>query len=142
MFNRNSVISYPFYFLLFISVTVLSDAQRLRTGAIHQQYQQLCASCHGQELEGGLGGALIKDTWKHGRSDEELAKVIREGVPDAGMPGFEAGMSEKDIRSMVIYIRERQTAASMSNTHETISSEGEKVYQSDIKRFRLETVAQ
>ncbi len=66
-------------------------------------YEQHCAVCHGKQGEGGLGGSLVDGTWKYGESDEEVAKIIREGIPDMGMQAFENTLTEKEIRGLIVY---------------------------------------
>ncbi len=93
----------------------VTAAQNIRaTGKINETYVQLCANCHGQKLEGGMTPAnnkvpsLLGDTFLHGSDDESLAKSIKNGYPEKEMPPWGAALSEKDIRAMVIFIREQQ----------------------------------
>jgi glucose/arabinose dehydrogenase len=72
-----------------------------------QMYYGFCASCHGQEMSGGLGPALNNNQWKHGATDEDLTRVIKKGVPKAGMPAWEKSLSDDNIRALIILIRER-----------------------------------
>ena len=85
-------------------------AQIDRAGTIAQRYAQLCAQCHGAQLEGtGQGVSLLKEEWLHGGDDESLARSIRNGFPEKGMPAWgAAGVPEKEIRAMVIYLREQR----------------------------------
>ncbi|MEY2879780.1 MAG: Soluble aldose sugar dehydrogenase YliI precursor [Verrucomicrobiota bacterium] len=93
----------------------LAVAQNVRTtGKITETFTQLCANCHGPKLEGGMTPgnnkvpSLLGDTFLHGNDDESIAKSIKEGYPLKEMPPWGAVLSDKDIRSMVIYIREQQ----------------------------------
>lgn len=70
-------------------------------------YNRYCAACHGADLSGGMGASLVDNEWKHGDSDEDLARVIREGVPSAGMPGFADALSGERIGALVDLIRAR-----------------------------------
>ncbi|HEX7085583.1 MAG TPA: PQQ-dependent sugar dehydrogenase [Vicinamibacterales bacterium] len=107
---------------------------------ISRLYGQLCASCHGQNLAGGMAQSLLDDEWKFGGDDESLAKSIREGHPEAGMPPMGNALSEQEIRAMVIYIREEATKARRAAT--TFNQpEGDREVQSELHAFRLETVA-
>lgn len=47
-----------------------------------------CISCHGLELQGGIGPNLVDATWIHGGSPEQILKSISEGVAAKGMPGW------------------------------------------------------
>ena len=78
------------------------------TGRVNETYTQLCANCHGKNLEGGQAQSLLDDIWLSGGDDESLAKSIRNGYPDKGMPAWGAAIPEKEIRAMVIYLREQR----------------------------------
>ncbi|MFV0338921.1 MAG: PQQ-dependent sugar dehydrogenase [Chthoniobacterales bacterium] len=73
-------------------------------------YRQHCASCHGENLEGGLGSSLIDGAFKHGTSDQDIQKNIASGLPDLDMPPFANVLSRQDQRALVIFIREKETA--------------------------------
>lgn len=89
----------------------LLSQSSIGTGSIKELYTQYCASCHGQNMEGGLGSSLIDDLWKHGGSDNDIARVIREGVPDQGMVPWKDVLSEEQIRGLIILMREQKLLA-------------------------------
>lgn len=84
------------------------DYSRMKT---EQVFEQLCSSCHGKDLSGGLGGSLIDGEWKHGASDEEILKSIKEGNAQLGMTPFKTVLDDRQIRSLVIHIREKEKQA-------------------------------
>ncbi len=93
----------------------LTFAQNVRTtGKINEFYAQNCVNCHGPKLEGGMTPAnnkvpsLLSEQFLHGNDDESIAKSIKNGYLEKEMPAWGAVLSDKDIRSMVIYIREQQ----------------------------------
>ena len=94
--------------LTFATLAVSASAQGLRngTGTVAQRYAELCASCHGKELEGASAPTMLKDVWLHGGDDESIAHSIRTGFPDKGMPPWGAAIPEKEIRAMVVFIHE------------------------------------
>ncbi|GGJ83251.1 cytochrome c [Lentibacillus kapialis] len=47
-------------------------------------FKNNCASCHGQDLSGGMGPALKTVGSKY--SKDEIKQIIADGFPDAGMP--------------------------------------------------------
>jgi glucose/arabinose dehydrogenase/cytochrome c5 len=105
---------YPFrpvaliaFFLSLVTVP-LSSAQQVRTGTVAQRYAELCSNCHGKNLEGGQAPSMLDDVWVNGGDDESLARSIRNGFPDKGMPAWGAAIPEKEIRAMIIYIREQR----------------------------------
>jgi glucose/arabinose dehydrogenase len=95
-------------FLVFTSLQ--ANAQnRSGQGEVRELYDDYCSGCHGLDLAGGSGSSLIDDEWIHGASDEAVATTIRDGIPDTDMIGWADLLDEKQIRSMVIFLREMKT---------------------------------
>ena len=112
---------------------------RIGSGKVDELYQSHCASCHGKNLEGGSGQSLIDGIWKHGDTDEAIAKSIRDGFPELGMAPWKDALSDDQIRSLVIYIHEQnQLADSDALLKRLEPSNG--VFQSDLHSFKLEKV--
>lgn len=98
-------------------VPVLLPQVSLAAGPnVEQMYESFCASCHGKDMSGGLGPALNDDVWKHGGSDADIARIIKQGVPKAGMPAWEKSLSDDNIRALVVLIRERGNQKSAAPT--------------------------
>ena len=95
---------------LFLGATGALHAQQERTGAVANRYAQLCANCHGANLQGGQAPSMLDDVWTHGGDDESLFKSIRDGFPEKGMPPWGAAIAEKEIRAMVLFIREKRAS--------------------------------
>lgn len=112
---------------------------RIGTGDVEEIYTKNCASCHGRDLAGGSGGSLVDDEWKYGASDEAIAASIRNGIPDMDMPAWGEALDEKQIRSLVIFLREkkaeRRTEAVRRNL---VADDG--VFAAGGHRFTLEEV--
>lgn len=95
---------------LFIAMPFTADAQnRTGKGEVKELYESNCGGCHGDDLAGGSGSSLIDDEWTHGSGDEDIAATIRNGIPDMDMPAWDEALDEKQIRSLVIFIREMKT---------------------------------
>ncbi|MGD8346268.1 MAG: PQQ-dependent sugar dehydrogenase [Lysobacterales bacterium] len=94
--------------LLILALTPLLTLAQNRSGMgeIRELWDANCASCHGADLSGGMASSLLDDEWANGGSDEELAASIRDGMPDAGMPGWSEALDDNQIRALVILIRE------------------------------------
>ncbi len=65
-------------------------------------YARHCAACHGAELGGGIGPALMP-----GWDDADLFTVIYEGIPEGGMPGF-SSLGVERVWLMVTFLQEQQ----------------------------------
>ncbi len=109
------------------------------TPKVEELYQTNCASCHGANGQGGSGANLLDDEWKYGGSDDEIAASIAHGYPPMGMPGWEATMSPTQIRSLVIYLREKRASASSDSNATRVKMDQPIVTQK--ATFRLQIVA-
>jgi putative copper resistance protein D len=85
-------------------------------------YKDQCLACHGTAGRGD--GAMARslpvkprsfagDEWRHadlskGAADVQAAitRVVREGIPDAMMPGYASSLSEEQIAGVVRYVLE------------------------------------
>ena len=69
-------------------------------------YEQQCAVCHGNELQGeAIGVPLVGRDLLHGQSLEELAISIADGFPDSGMPAWSETLSTNQIRTLAVFHR-------------------------------------
>lgn len=93
------------------SAQVPSISKETPNNVVAAQYAKLCAGCHGSNLEGAEGPSLLAETFKQGSDDQSISLSIRLGSPERGMPAWGATLSEADIRSLVIYIREQRAGA-------------------------------
>jgi putative heme-binding domain-containing protein len=50
-----------------------------------------CAVCHGAEGKGGRGPELTSGRFRHGGTDDDLYRAMRNGIPGTEMPGFTLG---------------------------------------------------
>jgi mono/diheme cytochrome c family protein len=93
------------------SAHALVDERVERGNAI---YQEQCASCHGQQGEGGVGTALNDAQLLKNTLDEILFSVIRSGIPGKLMPAWSVdyggSLTDEDIRDVVAYIRLWETS--------------------------------
>jgi len=68
-------------------------------------FRGLCSGCHGGAGRGGKGPDLTRGKFRHASSDDDLARVIREGVPKTTMKKMGEALKEEQIRKLVQYIR-------------------------------------
>ncbi|MFH5831890.1 PQQ-dependent sugar dehydrogenase [Halalkalibaculum sp. DA3122] len=90
-----------------------------------QIYQNMCASCHGAELQGGSGSSLVDGEWKYGDTRSDLLNNIKEGIVEQGMPAFGSSLSDEEINSVIDFIREVESgepvaADAVSDTLQTL----------------------
>jgi len=73
-----------------------------------QIFSSICASCHGLDGRGGERGPDIVARAEVARlSDEDLLKVLRNGIPEKGMPPF-ASFGSTKLSALLAYIRALQ----------------------------------
>ena len=82
-----------------------------------------CAPCHGIHGQGGRGPDLTRGP---AHTDEELFRLIRDGVPGTEMPSF-ARVADDGIRNMVTYIR---SIGGKAEAAKGDAAAGEQVYRS------------
>jgi glucose/arabinose dehydrogenase len=116
------------------------EAVRAEIARVEELYRLHCAACHGDRLDGGLGGSLIDGNWLHGATDEEIRKVIADGLPDLGMEGFSKTLTPEQIRTLVIYIREKEHEEALRKNPPVSSSIGG-LSQTQRESYRTELVA-
>ncbi len=111
----------------------------LGQGSVRDLFNTHCASCHSEDGSGGLGGSLIDDEWRLGGGDAEIARLIREGNVELGMPAFGDSLSALEIRSLVVYLRELKLVADREEKKGSASRVGD-IVSSAVHDFRIEKV--
>lgn len=66
-------------------------------------YMNRCAGCHGSNGNGGELGPGIT-TRVPARTDDELAALLKTGLPTAGMPAF-ANLTPAEVRDVIAFLR-------------------------------------
>jgi len=73
-----------------------------------QTFSSICASCHGLDGKGGERGPDIATRPEITRlTDEETLKILRDGIPEKGMPPF-AQLGATKLSALLSYIRALQ----------------------------------
>ena len=108
-------------------------------GAAAKLATDLCVACHGENLAGGRSSSLIDDIWAFGGTDADLAKSIRDGRPGTLMQPFGGALGEREIRSLVVLIRELAEKAKVEGGKREAPAI-DAVFKSERHSFRLETV--
>ncbi|MCW5912166.1 MAG: PQQ-dependent sugar dehydrogenase [Cyclobacteriaceae bacterium] len=81
-----------------------ANASPLKNGAV--LYANNCAGCHGPQLQGSAGPALVNTIFKHGDDFNSISKSIREGIASTTMMAYSNILSEKQIEDITTYIVE------------------------------------
>jgi mono/diheme cytochrome c family protein len=72
-------------------------------------YRQVCANCHGIDLNGGVGPAVGAGSNSAAQDDDFLVLTITRGR--GPMPSFESTLSDEQIARVVDYLRAEQESA-------------------------------
>lgn len=123
--------------LLLAAVWSTAWAQEPRK--VEDLYSQNCAACHGAKFEGGMGGSLVDGEWKHGSTDAEIYRSIAKGNVQLGMTPWEGTLSEKEIRSLVIFLREKEKQA-LTKGISFPKPSPDKVTKTKLHSYRIETL--
>lgn len=123
-------------FIGWIGLLSVAAGQRVK---VDELYATHCASCHGAEFEGGLGGSLVDGIWKYGSSSDEILKVIAKGLPDLGMVAYEEVISAEQMRGLVILLQEKEKQEAARTAKFPVPEPG-KVTSTGLHDYRIETV--
>jgi putative heme-binding domain-containing protein len=69
-------------------------------------FRGLCSGCHGGLGRGGKGPDLTDNRWLHGNKDEDIIRVIKNGVPGTTMKKLGESLKDQQIDKIVAYIRD------------------------------------
>jgi len=68
-----------------------------------------CAPCHGPGLAGGMQRGLIYTKWQYAKNDDDIRRIIRQGMGEKGMPAFGNTLKAPQIDALLGYIREHES---------------------------------
>ena len=68
-------------------------------------FRGLCTGCHGGTGRGGKGPDLTDNRWIHGNTDQDITRVIQNGVPKTTMKKLGDALKDVQIKKLVAYIR-------------------------------------
>jgi glucose/arabinose dehydrogenase len=92
-------------------------------------------------MSGGSGPALAAGVWHYGSDDASIARSIRDGHPDKGMPAMRGALNDAEIRALVVYIHEKGAAFQRERTKYNAPKAGE-IVASEAESFQLEPVVE
>jgi alcohol dehydrogenase (cytochrome c) len=103
-----------------------------------QEFEARCAPCHGADGAGGERGPnIVSSRGARRRSEAELRELIRRGVPQGGMPGFDLG--EEEMRRLLAFVRSL-AAPAIENPAPGDPAAGEKLFRTAGKCASCHTV--
>lgn len=88
-------------------MVLLTDAESLAKGSeIFHGTNNLCYTCHREDLGGQVGPNLTDDHWINGCSLEEIAQSITTGFPEKGMLPYGSGnkLSDRELMQVASYV--------------------------------------
>jgi cytochrome c oxidase cbb3-type subunit 3 len=103
------------------------DAARIAPG--RERFGSTCAACHRADGGGGIGPNLTDEFWIHGARPTEILTVVRDGVPDKGMPTWSQTLTPDEIAAVAAYVltlRDTHPPDPKEPQGEKIESNGEK----------------
>ena len=74
-----------------------------------KRFREGCAACHGANAEGGRGPNLAENQDLKRKTDEQLFKTIRYGIPKAGMPA--SSLPDTAVWELASFVRSLSAAA-------------------------------
>ena len=80
----------------------LTDKASLSAGK--DIYIKNCATCHGQNGEGGIGPNMTDDYWLHGAGIDNMVHTIKNGVPAKGMISWRSILNDKQVVQVASYL--------------------------------------
>jgi glucose/arabinose dehydrogenase len=116
----------------------IASAQKIK---VEDLYAKNCSGCHGSKFEGGQGGSLVDGVWKHGSGDADIFKSIAKGNLQLGMTPWEGVLSNEQIRSLVIFLRENEKETLAKGMNFPKPSPGQ-VTQTELHDYRIETLVE
>ena len=105
----------------------------VKTDSDHEKlFKNYCSSCHGQTAK-----VFVDRKWRYGNSKEALRRSITKGIPDAGMPSYEEGLSTEEIAGIADYIL---SGIEDRNTYTEAERATPSSYRTDYYNLEIDTV--
>ncbi|MDD9895803.1 MAG: PQQ-dependent sugar dehydrogenase [Gammaproteobacteria bacterium] len=104
-------------------------------------FQDNCAVCHGENLEGAAQGTPLRGNLLHGESMDEIIESITTGYETAGMPGWRDIFAPVEIAGLAMYILEtRDNVGYATSNYDAPLEIPTEEFATAHHSFRLETV--
>ena len=104
-------------------------------------FQENCAVCHGENLEGAAQGTPLRGELRYGDSMADIIASTSNGYEAAGMPTWRDVFTTAEIRNIAMYILEtRANVGYVTSNFEMPLTIPDGEIESELHNFRLETV--
>jgi glucose/arabinose dehydrogenase len=107
---RKTLIVLPILALVGVSFITLAQSKDVIEDAKaevqdgEELYLNNCATCHGDNLEGGAAKGLKTGDWKFITSNDQFKSLIKSGDEELGMPAFGDLLNMSDIDAVVKFV--------------------------------------
>ena len=106
-------------------------------------FQENCAVCHGESLEGTGQGSPLRGSLVHGESIEAIVTSITNGYEVQGMPSWRDICSPTEIRGLAMYLMEtRNNVGYVTSNYDTDFTLPDEVFETSLHDFSLEIIAE
>ena len=106
-------------------------------------FQENCADCHGESLEGTGQGSPLRGSLIHGESIEAIVTSITNGYEVQGMPSWRDIFSPTEIRGLAMYLMEtRNNVGYVTSNYDTDFTLPDEVFETSLHDFSLEIIAE
>jgi glucose/arabinose dehydrogenase len=105
----------------------------------YQLTLQHCFNCHGVVFTGARAPNILTDRWNHMETLDDMPRIIRDGIPSAGMPAFGEILTETQITAIADFISLLVNESAQS-TVMALSRLEEGAYQTQLHHFMIEPV--
>ena len=106
-------------------------------------FQDNCAVCHGENLEGTGQGSTLQGNLIHGHSIEAIVTSITNGYEAQGMPGWRDIFNPTEIRGLAMYLMEtRNNVGYVTSNYDTDFEVPNGIFETSLHDFHLEIIAE
>ena len=112
--------------------------------AVANLFQENCAVCHGERLEGAAQGtALIGSDLMHGDQIADVTTSIADGFAERGMPAWSETLTQQEIKGLALWVIENREGMLMNDMRLTFElTVPEKTIKTELYDLKVELVAE
>ena len=150
---KTTNLRFPLYFLLkpflLLLSFLLSFGSHAQDEAVaysgitesRMMFQDNCAVCHGEDLEGAAQGSPLRGELIHGESMDDIIASITGGYETAGMPSWRDIFAPVEIQGLAMYVLEtRANVGYVTSNYDAPMVVPEEEFETSLHNFRIETL--